>query len=672
MAGKYESGDLRLAPPPELADTALYDLTDKCYDAFERLVDADSSGELHDDESPSAAPRDLLGLKNSFAFWVDYVGALAPVGASLDDRLAGNVEIKEMIIELLEMVERNIHQLERTELLQKGTEWDQSLSSIGAALDRLHFLAGAIRKASARKVYGDETLLNFATDEELFFKNTAISYVKRKFPKARKSLREHLGITIAARRRVMSNKIRHERKLATRRTDNKSTFEEIEKPIRSPSLAQLQTEPFKTKEQGTAGTEFTRASKLDHSLVIKYIKREKPTLSIRSSGTSHQEDSVSEKYPPLPKIPPRERHVLCPYCREPLDARNFRGSQAAEYWERHIDGDLQPYVCLFAQCLGEFPTRRSDWVLHMRMTHGIDWPRKVHCTTWFCDIGHTNIVEFDNEIDWRIHMRDPEKHPGRRKGPTDLQLRALAIKKQQFALRDEHVCPLCEEVPQKISVLGGKGNRDDVARVLEDHIARHIKFLSFLSLPNLEDELQDEAGSESTTPKGSQQQLLNPNSAPHPPSGFEDVETISLTFSDSHRSSGDLGYDPEIFQSQLRKLSDLAIATESSIIRWRANIEERELGIVGERKSGIASNNLLAAAYIRARRFVDAINLLEYTVNLCQRTLIPENRDRLESERMLAETYLKTKRIKQAIELLERIAPYYQMLDEKKPSSAKF
>ncbi|KAI0537277.1 hypothetical protein GGR58DRAFT_472437 [Xylaria digitata] len=667
MAGKDESGDPRLVPPPELPDTALYDLTDKCYDAFERLVEADSSSELRDDESPGAAPRDLLGLKNSFAFWVDYVGALAPVSASLDDRLAGSVEIKEMIIELLEMVERNIHQLEQTELLRKGPEWNQSLSSIGAALDRLHFLASAIRKASAKKVYRDETLLNFATDEEVFFKNTAISYVKWKFPKARKSLREHLGVTIAARRRIMSNKNRHERRLATRRTDNKSTSKEIEMPAESPSPAQLQTEPLKTKEQGTAGTEVTRASKLDHSLAIKYIRREKPTLSIRSSGTSRQEDSVSHKYPPLPKVPPRERHVLCPYCRKPLDASNFRGSQATEYWERHIDGDLQPYVCLFTQCLGEFSTRRSDWVLHMRTTHGIDWPRKVHCATWFCDIGHTDIVEFDNEIDWRAHMRDSAQHPGRKKGPTDLQLQALAIKKQQFALRDEHVCPICEEVPQKISILGGKGNRDDMARVLEDHIARHIKNLSFLSLPTLEDELKDEADSESATPEGSRQRLLNPGSAPHPPSDFEGVETASLTFSDSHRSSGDLGYDSDFFQSQLQKLSDLAVATESSILSWRA-----DAGMDRERGFEMATETRLAVTYIRERQFEKVIGELEDIVRDYWRIQVPGHPNRLNSQCMLAEAYLETKRTKQAIELFERIAPYYRALAEENTTRLKF
>lgn len=180
-----DQSDVASSPVPSttVLDTALYDLTDRCYTAFERLVEAGGGPEPSSDESSSATPHDLAGLKNSFSFWVDYTGALAPVGASLDDRLVGYEEVKEMVVELLEMVERNIYQLQciAAEPLLERSWWDQSLLSISAALDRLNFLASAIRKASAKKGFGGEVLLNLATDEEILFKNTAIAYVKWKF-----------------------------------------------------------------------------------------------------------------------------------------------------------------------------------------------------------------------------------------------------------------------------------------------------------------------------------------------------------------------------------------------------------------------------------------------------------------------------------------------------------
>lgn len=102
----------------ENTETAIYGITEACLDILERLAsELQLSSNLQQDEEPSesvlsdTSPPDITGLRNSFAFWIDYTGALAPVGASLDDRLHGHDEIKEMVIELLEMVERNLHRV---------------------------------------------------------------------------------------------------------------------------------------------------------------------------------------------------------------------------------------------------------------------------------------------------------------------------------------------------------------------------------------------------------------------------------------------------------------------------------------------------------------------------------------------------------------------------------
>lgn len=110
------------------ASTVIYDITNACFDTFEDLVlsaDAHSSLEqeqeqiLLSDAPPSEEPpHDIKGLRNSFAFWIDYTGALAPVGASLDDRLYSNDDIQEMIVELLEMVQKNLSRCELPSLLR--------------------------------------------------------------------------------------------------------------------------------------------------------------------------------------------------------------------------------------------------------------------------------------------------------------------------------------------------------------------------------------------------------------------------------------------------------------------------------------------------------------------------------------------------------------------------
>ncbi len=101
------------------APTVIYDIVDSCFDVFERLV-SEADGALPLDTSPASSnepSRNIRGLRNNFAFWIDYTGALAPVGASLDDRLKGHDEISEMVMELLEMVDRNLHRRQLTSSL---------------------------------------------------------------------------------------------------------------------------------------------------------------------------------------------------------------------------------------------------------------------------------------------------------------------------------------------------------------------------------------------------------------------------------------------------------------------------------------------------------------------------------------------------------------------------
>lgn len=103
--------------------TAIFDITYQCLDSFERI--AAQQGELllthpfipgdNTQDSPkngSHSSRDFLGLHNSFSFWIDYTGALSLMDSSLDTRLKGLTNISSMVIELLEMVLRNLQRRE--------------------------------------------------------------------------------------------------------------------------------------------------------------------------------------------------------------------------------------------------------------------------------------------------------------------------------------------------------------------------------------------------------------------------------------------------------------------------------------------------------------------------------------------------------------------------------
>lgn len=96
------------------ATATIYDTANACFDIFERLASVDGKNTFLDQALVSESDPygesscDVKGRLNNFAFWIDYTGALAPVGASLDDRLQDNDEIIEMVLELLYMIDRNL------------------------------------------------------------------------------------------------------------------------------------------------------------------------------------------------------------------------------------------------------------------------------------------------------------------------------------------------------------------------------------------------------------------------------------------------------------------------------------------------------------------------------------------------------------------------------------
>jgi hypothetical protein len=99
--------------------TAIFDITHQCLSSFDGVVaQQDETILTHSfvpgdavttSDSQNCSSRDFLGLRNSFLFWIDYTGALSLMDSSLDARLQGLADISTMVIELLDMILRNLH-----------------------------------------------------------------------------------------------------------------------------------------------------------------------------------------------------------------------------------------------------------------------------------------------------------------------------------------------------------------------------------------------------------------------------------------------------------------------------------------------------------------------------------------------------------------------------------
>jgi hypothetical protein len=208
------------------------------------------------------------------------------------------------------------------------------------AIDSLHFMAAAIRRSS---VQSEKYILSsrFERDDELCFQAWAKLLVKREFPNARRSLCEHLGASIATRRKRLFHKKLHEEKLGERRKvapalprPQQKVMVSTSTPQVSPS--QLDTRPpplpliqrLKAQNNRPTGSDDTR-SRLEGTAARKRIKGG-PSFSTISMGSSVQNSTIP--YPEMPQVSAGDKFCPCPYCRKPLEAGKLK-IKDPKYWK---------------------------------------------------------------------------------------------------------------------------------------------------------------------------------------------------------------------------------------------------------------------------------------------------------------------------------------------------
>ncbi|KAK4195219.1 ankyrin repeat-containing domain protein [Triangularia verruculosa] len=540
----------------EDVSTAIFDITHTCLQSFDQIVanyddsmltkPMVSSDDTTVGRSQKQSTYDFLGLRNSFLFWIDYTGALSLMSSSLDARLQGLEDISAMVVELLEMILRNLQRVDHTpdnlsvipasptRLHLSSRTWEDALHAIQTALDRLHFIAVAIRKASAKQL--GHSVTTFVTDEDIFFRRDITTWVRYRFPAARKALCQQLGDSIAIRREILLQAERRAKRLAVRREPSKapSATQHSAKHPHPQMRTEQQLESRAAPQPSILVSRATKASRPDpHSPALQILHRPKqPALTtvISTISTSHDDEF---NYPPVPKATGYETWVQCPFCFRPLE-RKAQGARD-DHWRHHIDEHIEPYGCLFPQCAKSqlFFLHRNQWKAHMESAHSGDWLRKVHTIVWYCDIDHDAPETFETELQWREHMQNLDSHPKRKlKTPTQAQLDALSPRKQQMALRDKFVCPLCEQIPEKIQPLVEKGqNTSEMHAFVVDHVANHLKSLSLMAVPSFDTAIPETPGAFEKSLSLSSDSFKRPmreNSIPQPPSGREYLDEISL------------------------------------------------------------------------------------------------------------------------------------------------
>ncbi|PVH74790.1 hypothetical protein DL98DRAFT_369618, partial [Cadophora sp. DSE1049] len=452
-------------------------------------------------------------LKGQFNLWIDYTGALSHPRSCLDARLHTHQDIKKMILEMLEMVHRNLqygmlgyssistevcteafgleHNLgpdQNLPKLEKHQEILPGLNAVRTAIARLLDLAVAIRH-SARHVPKQSLLSNDPEREQFCY-----TIVKRRFPHAQPSLCNQLAASIHARGTTLQYLQLHNRKLARQRSKHEREGGQEQAPqdssVRNKPADRPDMDFERQKPESSATTAPSRVSIAPFKRLS--MPKIKPSGSISSIGSSVRESPGEEfSYPIKPSPNANKTYESCALCADPLEMRTLTDKE----WKRHVHKDLEPYVCLAEDCRDplRYFVHELKWMDHMQIRHTMTWAQKVHTERWYCDIDHDDIIEYEERSLLVNHLQTDHREQF-----TELKLQRRAARNRRIATRDEFVCPLCCIVPENIE----PHIKTKPYKLLSEHIAHHLLSLAFLSISYVGidmGETQGAAGSVSTS-----------------------------------------------------------------------------------------------------------------------------------------------------------------------------
>jgi hypothetical protein len=309
----------------------IYDTAQLCSKHFEHLLETtDGTGEDY------LAIEELRGRFNQ---WAAYVGAFAVPRASLDARLNPHEDIRDMVLELLSMIQSNLKWgnfvllLRRENALTLSTvnvsdadeeisETSPGLPAVEAAIDRLLILSVNIRR-SARRTHRLRQGTRDAQDESL-----CRLLVQTRYPHARNSLCNQLGASIYVRGRSLQYLQEHNKKLAYQREnqdDSEEPTNDEDGPKEEVSAPVVSIEDVASKKQKAIQGPETLPSVVSPSAIVRLNRTKRnPSSTIISRGSAVRDGQGNEyDYPPQPKQKDGKRYQSCTICATPLEVQTL-------------------------------------------------------------------------------------------------------------------------------------------------------------------------------------------------------------------------------------------------------------------------------------------------------------------------------------------------------------
>ncbi|KAM0524477.1 hypothetical protein ACHAPE_000571 [Trichoderma viride] len=348
-----------------------------------------------------------------------------------------------------------------------ATDLGQMQEYVEGAIDRLHRLGVTIRHAStaslASRVKAFTAIRSDQSLEEIPFLMVILLY-----PTAPLSLQRLLGRSVLERYFDLRYREEHQRLLATRRSCGLDEVEEDHsdvlhggpepsRPINQKDYVadgDVEVDELVGQMVDSGAMPSISGSKPSTFRVDDFQHQNRLTaLSATSRTSTVPMGEIDYPKPPKPSGNGELGWAICNWCSESIPYDKLRDTR---WWRRHVDNDLQPYVCLFDTCSASLKAfdRFTPWLNHMEEHHSINWIKTINYKTmWRCDIKHKPPEQFDDEAMLRDHMQKYHIELF-----TESQLAAIARRSSVRIPGSQDICPLCGFDASEASLLADQSS----------------------------------------------------------------------------------------------------------------------------------------------------------------------------------------------------------------------
>ncbi|KAG4438865.1 hypothetical protein IFR05_005654 [Cadophora sp. M221] len=465
-----------------------------------------------------------------FNIWASNLGALARGHASADYRLRDGDEVRNLILQLLKAICRNLTFTLSHEAAEDGprdmhdggpsssdedhsptlstasftfssesSSDDRYVSSLPApivearrevedAISRLNRLSTSIRKSGVH--YRDLKAISFVDMDEdgsnltEYYAGLSLLVMNHKFPSAEDNFRKYVADSLARRRNQHAYRRRHQRKLAVRYANENPTpsdFHTKPRPVSSETASNLERSARDTQPQEMRPVLSNTSASLFDPKTFNTSPRSTTSKAPSTVILGTPSQVATLNFPPEPKLAGQD-YFQCRYCFLPCPAKEARGKA----WKNHVMRDMAPYICIFqdqdcskTNC---FFQTLSEWLVHIRSEHV--------ALQWECVAPAHDTLLFNDVEKYTDHMKQEHQDMF-----AASQLRTLAQKTARPAAEPFEICPFCNALPDNLVEDGPNSGHDGAQNDLKTHIALHLQSLALLSLSWLDDD-QSEGSSQ--------------------------------------------------------------------------------------------------------------------------------------------------------------------------------